>query len=48
MFEASFILHAFGNDVTTGTAHPYTANTWTALPLGLGELLVLRRWAHWA
>jgi hypothetical protein len=34
MFEASFILHAFGNDVTTGTASPYTSNSWTALPLG--------------
>jgi hypothetical protein len=34
MFEASFILHAFGNDATTGTAQPYTANSWTALPLG--------------
>jgi hypothetical protein len=34
MFQASFILHAFGNDATTGTAHPYTANSWTALPLG--------------
>ena len=34
MFQASFILHAFGNDATTGTAYPYTANSWTALPLG--------------
>ena len=34
MFQASFILHAFGNDATNGTAPPYTANTWAALPLG--------------
>ncbi len=34
MFEASFILHAFGNDSDTGTTPPYSANGWTALPLG--------------
>ena len=34
MFAASFILHARGNDISSGTAPPYTANDWTALPLG--------------
>jgi len=34
MFEASFILHAWGNDVSSGAWSPYSANDWTALPLG--------------
>jgi hypothetical protein len=34
MFSASFIMHAFGNDVTTGTAPPFSTSIFTALPLG--------------
>jgi hypothetical protein len=34
MFSASFIMHAFGNDVTTGSASPSNTSTFTALPLG--------------
>jgi hypothetical protein len=34
MFEASFIFHAWGNDVSSGTPSPYATNDWTALPLG--------------
>ena len=34
MFSASFIAHAWGNDVTSGTAPPYTASEFTAAPLG--------------
>jgi hypothetical protein len=34
MFEASFIFHAFGNDIVSGTTSPYSSNFWTALPLG--------------
>jgi hypothetical protein len=34
MFQASFIMHAFGNDISSGTVLPYTANTFTAMPLG--------------
>jgi hypothetical protein len=34
MFEASFIFHAWGNDICSGTQSPYAANDWIALPLG--------------
>jgi hypothetical protein len=34
MFQASFIMHGFGNDVTTGTVFPYSTNFFTAMPLG--------------
>jgi hypothetical protein len=34
LFEASFILHAFGNDVTTGTTYPFDTNFFFALALG--------------
>jgi hypothetical protein len=34
MFEASFIMHAFGNDRTNGTAFPSNIHTFYALPLG--------------
>jgi hypothetical protein len=34
MFSASFIMHAFGNDVTTGTAPPSTSSSFFAMPLG--------------
>jgi hypothetical protein len=34
MFVASLSIHAWGNDVTTGTAVPYNESGFTALPLG--------------
>jgi len=34
MFEASFIFHAWSNDISSGTQSPYTSNDWMALPLG--------------
>lgn len=34
MFQASFIMHAFGNDVTSGAAYPYDTDVFFALPLG--------------
>jgi hypothetical protein len=34
MFNASFIFHAWGNDITSGTAYPYNTNTFNAVPLG--------------
>jgi len=34
MFDASFIMHSFGNDITTGTASPYTTSDFTGMPLG--------------
>jgi hypothetical protein len=34
MFQASFIMHAFGNDVTTGTFYPYSVTVFIAMPLG--------------
>ena len=34
MFEASFIIHAWGNDIPSGATSPYTENHWTAVPLG--------------
>ncbi|MDH3519482.1 MAG: hypothetical protein OEM49_03420 [Myxococcales bacterium] len=34
LFHASFIMHAFGNDITSGTQPPYTAADWTGWPLG--------------
>jgi hypothetical protein len=34
MFDASFIFHAWGNDITSGTAYPYNEAGITAAPLG--------------
>ena len=34
MFQASFIMHAFGNDITTGTIFPYSTDVFSALPIG--------------
>jgi hypothetical protein len=34
MFQAAFIFHAWGNDVTTGSVYPYNESTFTAAPLG--------------
>jgi hypothetical protein len=34
MFDASFIFHAWSNDISSGTTSPYVANAWTAAPLG--------------
>jgi hypothetical protein len=36
MFGASFIFHAWGNDISSATTYPtqYTTNDWTAAPLG--------------
>lgn len=34
MFSASFIMHAFGNDVTSGSVYPYTTSFFNAWPLG--------------
>jgi hypothetical protein len=34
MFNASFIMHAWGNDVTSGVAYPYNDYVFTAAPLG--------------
>jgi hypothetical protein len=34
MFEASFIFHAWGNDISSGTAWPHLDIDWTAAPLG--------------
>jgi hypothetical protein len=34
MFEASFIMHAWGNDISSGGTTPYSSNLWTAAPLG--------------
>ena len=34
MFEASFLFHAWGNDISSGTTSPYTSNDWTGAPLG--------------
>jgi hypothetical protein len=34
MFQASFIMHAFGNDVTSGATYPYDTDVFFALPLG--------------
>jgi hypothetical protein len=34
MFQASFVMHAFGNDTTTGTSFPYNTLVFVALPLG--------------
>jgi len=34
MFSASFIMHAFGNDVTSGTAYPNNTSIFWAWPLG--------------
>jgi hypothetical protein len=34
LFSASFIMHAFGNDITTGTAPPSTSSTFVAMPFG--------------
>jgi len=34
MFQASFIMHAFGNDITTGAIFPYSTDIFSALPVG--------------
>ena len=34
MFDVSFIMDAFGNDVTTGAKYPLSASVFTALPVG--------------
>jgi len=34
MFQASFIVHAFGNDVTTGANSPFNTSVFTPMPLG--------------
>jgi hypothetical protein len=34
MFDASFVWHAWGNDISSGTIEPYTANTWSGVPIG--------------
>jgi len=34
MFRAVFIMHAFGNDTTTGTHYPYKTNRFYGIPLG--------------
>jgi hypothetical protein len=34
MFSASFIMHAWGNDATSGTAYPSNTDVFLALPLG--------------
>jgi len=34
MFNGSFIWHAFGNDITSGTQYPYNTYSVTAIPLG--------------
>jgi hypothetical protein len=34
MFNASFIMRAFGNDITSGTTYPYNQEVWSAVPLG--------------
>jgi hypothetical protein len=34
MFEASFLFHAWGNDISSGASSPYDTNDWTAAPLG--------------
>jgi hypothetical protein len=34
LFEASFVFHAWSNDISSGTISPYTSNFWTAAPLG--------------
>jgi hypothetical protein len=34
LFSASFIMHAFGNDVSSGTAYPFNTSFFTAQPIG--------------
>jgi hypothetical protein len=34
LFEATLVIHAFGNDVTTGAKYPFNTDIYTALPLG--------------
>ena len=34
MFEASFIWHAWGNDISSGAITPYTSNWWSGVPIG--------------
>jgi len=34
MFSASFIMHAWGNDITSGAIYPYNEAVFTAAPLG--------------
>jgi hypothetical protein len=34
MYNASFIFHAWGNDITTGSVPPLSTSTWVAAPAG--------------
>ena len=34
LFSASFIMHAWGNEITSGTLYPYNSANWDAVPLG--------------
>jgi hypothetical protein len=34
MFQASFLVHAFGNDVTSGASYPSNTSVFTPMPLG--------------
>ena len=34
LFQASFIMHAFGNDTTAGSVSPFNTYTFTGMPLG--------------
>jgi hypothetical protein len=34
LFQASFIVHAWGNDITSGTRYPYNEDVFNAVPLG--------------
>ena len=34
MFEASFLMHAWGNDVTTGSSYPSNTSVFVPMPLG--------------
>ena len=34
MFDAQFVFHGWGNDISSGTTSPYAENDWTAAPLG--------------
>jgi hypothetical protein len=46
MFQASFILHAFGNDVTMGSTFPSNTYTFYALPLGATTMGSLRFYSY--
>jgi hypothetical protein len=34
MFQASFVIHGWGNDITSGASYPYNEDLFTAVPLG--------------